>query len=71
MISVLKIGTGYYDPDIKEFLIDSASDVNNLPTSNKAGTDIPGVCAPGSVAYTANMKLMYMLGNDDTWHKVG
>ena len=68
MISLMRIGNAYFSPDRKEFLIDSADDVQNLPNSKKDGAGINGKCAPGSVAYTPDLKIIYMLGNDDAWH---
>lgn len=71
MISVVTIGAEYVAPDRKEFIIDSTSDVANLPTITKSG-NLPGAsspCAPGSVAYTPDLVNIYVLGNDDAWHK--
>lgn len=70
MITLQRIGTGYYNPNRKEFLIDSASDISGLPTSKKEGTNINGTCAPGSMAYTPDLASAWMLGNDDVWHKI-
>lgn len=44
-----------------EVLIESASDLTNLPEE----------IAPGSVAYTASLSLMYMKGIDGTWTQIG
>ena len=70
MISLLKIGISYYNPNRKEYLIDGADDVAGLPTSNAQGSAINGTCAPGSLAYTPDLQLVYMLGNDDQWYEV-
>jgi len=70
MITLLKIGAGYVNPLRKEYLIDSASDVANLPTSSTDGTGVSGRCAAGSIAYDAGVTFVYMLGNDDVWHEV-
>lgn len=69
-ITLLKIGNSYFSPDRKEFLIDDVDDVDGLPTSTKDGTDINGRCSPGSIAYTADLALRFMLGNDDEWHEI-
>lgn len=69
MVTLLKIGNGYVNPDRKEFLINGSSDVSGLPNSKAAGSSINGKCAPGSIAYTPDLKLIYILGNDDQWHK--
>lgn len=68
MVTLLKIGGMYINPDRKEFLIDSASDIAGLPTATTNGTAINGICAPGSVAYTPDLKIIYLLGNDNVWH---
>lgn len=52
---------GYFAPSVKEFLIDSDSDVSSLPTD----------CIAGSVAYTANLSSVYILSNLKVWTKVG
>lgn len=46
---------------ICEILIESAAD---LP-------DIPEICKPGSVAYTASLEDMWIKGNDGIWAKIG
>ena len=45
----------------REILIDAAGDLANIPADT----------APGSVAYTADMTLMYMKANDGTWKRIG
>lgn len=72
MINLLRIGNAYFSPDRKEFLIDGESDVANLPTSTTRGStaQASACCAPGSIAYTPDMALIYMLGNDNEWHLV-
>ena len=67
-ISLLKIGNAYVDPDRKEFLIDTADDVDGLPTKTKTGRAINGRCSPGSIAYTPDLTVYFILGNDDEWH---
>ena len=47
--------------DKTEFLIDSSSDVSNLPDN----------AAPGSMAYTASLSDMYMKSASGTWTKIG
>ncbi len=44
-----------------DVLIDSASDL----------TDLPEDLSPGSIAYTANMANMYMKAIDGTWTQIG
>ena len=70
MISLQRIGTGYYNPNRKEYLIDSDADIGGLHTSKTEGTAIKGTCAPGSIAYTPDLSKAWMLGNDDVWHAI-
>lgn len=53
-----------------EFLIDSAEDIVALPTmtDKKNMTECPAV---SSVAYSADLTVVAMLGNDDEWHVIG
>ena len=44
-----------------EVMIESANDLDSLPEE----------LAPGSVAYTASLSLMYMKGLDGTWSQIG
>lgn len=48
------------------FLLDSTSDVSNLPTNTTPTQDYP-ICQPGSVAMVADMSAMYMLSPSGTW----
>lgn len=63
MITLLQIGDRYVIPDRKIFLIDSEADISELEPETNAS-------APGSIAYTADMKIVYQLGNDRVWHKI-
>ena len=69
MITLLKIRNNYASPLHKEFLIDSEDDVANLPDSILEENE-DNVCAVGSVAYTADLSLMYMLSNNNEWTKI-
>ena len=68
MVTLLKIGGVYINPDRKEFLINNENDIATLPTAHSEGSGTTGICAPGSVAYTPDLTLIYILGNDDEWH---
>ena len=58
----VKSSTGLAESANKcEVMIESASDLANLPDD----------LAVGSVAYTASMSLMYMKGLDGTWAQIG
>ena len=48
-------------PDKCEVLIESESDLANLPQE----------LSPGSVAYTASLNAMYMKAIDGTWTQIG
>lgn len=69
MISLLKSGKLYVNPNRKEYLIDSEKDIASLPTPLGEGDGIIGICAPGSIAYTPDLTLICILGNDNVWHK--
>ena len=70
MISIQNIHERPQSPKYRvEFLIDSETDIADLPTSEAEGTEIEMICAPGSIAYTADLTSTYMLGNDNIWHK--
>lgn len=64
MISIVKVGTNYHNSNRKEFMIDSAADIADLPT-----TTGPDSCSPSSIAFTADLSRIYILGNDGEWHK--
>lgn len=60
MITLVKTGAkdGYeHGSSHKEYLISGESDKANLPTA----------CAPGSIAYTADLKTVYILSNEKVW----
>ena len=62
MVNIIKVGSGYVHSKHKEFLIDSSADVGLLPGITGADP-----CAPGSIAYTPDLKAVYILGNDGVW----
>ena len=49
-----------------EFVCDSVSDIQNLPTSKKHGSEY-ATCSPGSKALILENKKLYILSNDDKW----
>lgn len=49
-----------------EFICDYESDIQNLPTSKKVGTD-GVVCSVGSKALILDTKKLYILTNQDEW----
>ena len=63
MITLIQIDDRYIIPDKKTFLIDSESDITEL---NQKAEE----CAPGSIAYTADMSVVYQLGNDHKWYAI-
>ena len=69
----MKIRKNYTVSDVKEIMIDSADEVDKLPTSNTVGSfansDANQPCAIGSVAYTPDFSFICQLGVDNIWHK--
>lgn len=63
MVNIIKVGSGYVSSKHKTFLIDSEDDVARLPRTTGADP-----CAPGSIAYTPDLTVVYILGNDGYWH---
>jgi hypothetical protein len=59
-ISIVKINDKPNSADLMEYIMDSVSDVYSLPTD----------CADGSIAYTANLKYIYILKNG-AWTQAG
>lgn len=45
----------------REVLVDSQADLASIPSDS----------APGSIAYTADMKNMWMKDNDGSWKQIG
>lgn len=68
-VTLIAIDGRYHIPDRKRFLISSESDINDLPTTSKDGVGVVGRCSPGSMAHTPSMSSIFILGNDDVWHK--
>lgn len=70
----MKIRGNYVVSDVKEIMINSADDVDKLPTSNTVGSftdsDANEPCAIGSVAYTPDFSFICQLGTDNVWHEV-
>ena len=59
---IIKSGGGVPESSEKcEVMIESAGDLSSLPKD----------LAPGSVAYTASLSLMYMKDLDGTWTQIG
>lgn len=46
-------------PGYIEVLVQTESDVNNLPMD----------CAPGSLAYNENLSIVWQFGLDKQWHR--
>ena len=58
-IAAVKRGDEHQADNYREFIMESESDVSDLPTA-----------APGSVAYLQDLSKTYLLGPDDTWREV-
>ncbi len=68
MIRIVAKGGDGKSPNYREFVISSAADVSDLPTTvrNSAGE----VADAGSVAYLQDLSKAYMLGPDNVWREV-
>lgn len=79
MYSITNVNGRINSDDYREYLLDSSDDVLKLPTSTKEGTQEitensdflqNDICSPGSIAFCLNPLSIYVLGNDDVWHKI-
>lgn len=59
-IGLIRVNGEPNSPDLKEYIMDSVSDVSSLPTD----------CADGSVAYTKDFSSFYTFFNG-TWTEAG
>lgn len=57
VIRSLSFSNGYAQSTVLEILLDSAEDVDDLPTD----------CSPGSFAYTANMDHAWQMSPSHEW----
>ena len=56
---------------VRQFLCDIEADVTNLPKINSEGNESDKWCAAGSCALVLQPETsVYVLGNDDEWHKI-
>ena len=70
MISILKISGKPNTATIKEFLCDTESEVTQLPHIKSDGNGLSEWCSAGSTAICIDPLSVYILGNDDVWHKI-
>lgn len=76
MYSILQVKDRKNSSGYREFIIDTVEDVATLPTSTTKGEiqvnreDDNKCCAIGSVAFVIADSSVYMLGNDNQWHKI-
>lgn len=56
--------------NVVEFIVDSASDISNLPTNASSGENGEESCAMGSSALVIATGDLYLLSGDDTWTKM-
>ena len=71
MVTLVKIGSERsVFSNYMEFLIDSEEDLTTLPTA-KNKKNLHECPAVSSVAYSADLSVIAMLGNDDEWHRIG
>lgn len=79
MFSITKVDDKVNSYHYREYLLDTEDDVAKLPTSTKRGTQIADgssdaimndTCGINSKAFVVSTATMYVLGNDDQWHKI-
>lgn len=60
--TIIKVGDRYDSSAHMEYQLSTQGDVANLPGTNK--------CAIGSIAYLQDLSIIWILGQDNVWHKV-
>ena len=74
MFSVIKSGNDATTRQIREFIADEITDIDELPRRNTRGTQdtkesyINDTIVAGSTCFVIATEEKYILGNDDTWH---
>lgn len=70
MILAIRIDDEPASVSLAEYLVETEQDIPTLPTSTQPGANGENPCYPGSTAYNADMSFVYMLGLDNTWHRL-
>ena len=72
--TVLKVGDKINSQLYKEFICDTVSDIDNLPTNQYDKQTYKGnnkdICATGSIAFVIATSEVYMLDSSGTWNKI-
>lgn len=74
MFSITKVGNDINTRQIREFIADKSTDIDNLPRKNNRGTQntnedpLNDIVSAGSKCFVIETSETYMLGNDDVWH---
>ena len=74
MFSITKVGNDINTRQIREFIADQVTDIDNLPRKNNRGTQntnedpLNDIVSAGSKCFVIETSETYMLGNDDVWH---
>lgn len=74
MFSITKVGNDINTRQIREFIADKSTDIDNLPRKNNRGTQntnedsLNDMVSAGSKCFVIETSETYVLGNDDVWH---
>ena len=74
MFSITKVGNDINTRQIREFIADKSTDIDNLPRKNNRGTQntnedpLNDIVSAGSKCFVIETSETYILGNDDVWH---
>lgn len=76
MFSITKVGNDINTRQIRQFVADKSTDIDNLPRKNNRGTQntnedpLNDIVSAGSKCFVIETSEEYMLGNDDEWHLI-
>lgn len=76
MFSITKVGNNINTRQIREFIADKITDIDNLPRKNMRGTQdtneesFNDMVSAGSICFVIEDSSVWMLGNDDIWHQI-
>ena len=76
MFSITKVGNDINTRQIREFIADKNTDIDNLPRQNTRGTQntnedpLNDMVSAGSKCFVIETSETYMLGNDNEWHYI-
>ena len=76
MFSITKVGNDINTRQIREFIADKSTDIDNLPRQNIRGIQnakedpLNDMVSAGSKCFVIETSETYMLGNDNEWHLI-